>query len=115
MLEQAPRPDDLGSETLTFAPGKFVYRGHAEPLAGKPLQVLKAISQAPGKTLTLGALQEQVWKDSVTGQETVRSAVSDARQALRRAIKAVNLQGPADPLPLVDRGHGLTAWRLDLP
>ena len=103
------------AEKLTFEPGAFVFRGHKEILVGKPLQVLKALWQAQGKTLTLVALQRTVWADSTTGQETVRSAVSAVRQAVRRAFKAININGPDDPLQLVERGQGLTAWHLDLP
>jgi DNA-binding response OmpR family regulator len=95
-------------------PGAFVYREHREPLSGKPLEVLQALNEAQGKTLTLAALRDKIWPDCVTGEEAIRSAVAAARKALRRAIKAVGGEGPADPLPLVNRGTNRTAWRLDL-
>jgi DNA-binding winged helix-turn-helix (wHTH) protein len=100
---------------LTFLPGAFIYRGHQEQLGGKPLEVLKALYAAPGKALTLAALQDKVWPDCETGEETVRYAVMVARKALRRAMKAAKVEGPADPLPAVNRGTNRTAWRLDLP
>jgi hypothetical protein len=100
---------------LTFLPGAFLYRGHTERLGGKPLEVLKVIYAAPGKSLTLRALQDKIWPDCDTGQETVRSAIMRARRALRDAMKAAKIDGPADPLPAADRGTNRTAWRLDLP
>ena len=116
-----PIPTTAGDTPLTpgkglkFLPGMFVYRGHEQRLAGKPLEVLRALAAAPGKALTLNALQDKVWPDCDTGQEAVRCAVMAARKALRKAIKAAKIDGPADPLPVVDRGTNRTAWRLDLP
>src|SRR5262249_16765632 len=99
---------------LTFLPGAFLYQGHREPLCGKPLECLKAINEAQGKTLTLAALQDKVWPECQTGAETIRSAVKNARPALHRAITPAGVEGPSDPLPTVDRGKDRTAWRLDL-
>jgi hypothetical protein len=114
---EAPLPT---AELLVFEPGAFLCRGHRERLVGEPLQVLKALSGASGKTLTLDALQRSVWPEAVTGQETVRSAVSKARKALSRAYKICRVRKPRNaertwPVSLVERGQGLTAWRLDLP
>jgi hypothetical protein len=66
------------------------------------------------------ALQDKIWPDCETGEETVRCAVMVARKALRRAMEAAKVEGPEvegpdDPLPAVDRGTNRTAWRLDLP
>jgi len=115
---QAPAPPLTplpADSSLSFLPGAFVYRGHREPLSGKPLEVLQALNEAQGKTLTLAALRDKVWPDCVTGEETIRSAVATARKALRRAIKANGGNDTADPLPAVDRGTNRTAWHLDLP
>lgn len=106
------RSDD---KRVTFLPGAFLYRGHRQPLSGKPLEVLKALYEAQGKTLTLAALRDKVWTDSITGEETIRSAVKAVRKAVRQAIEAVGAEGPADPVPAVDRGTNRTAWRLELP
>lgn len=111
-LPKAPEP--LAATTLEFQPGAIIYCGHREPLSGKPWQVLKALAEARHKTLTLRVLQSNVWKDSSTGQEAVRSAVKTARAALRRVMKAAGVVGPNDPIPVVDRGDCSTAWRLAL-
>jgi hypothetical protein len=113
--EQAPPASEPAARKLTFLPGAFVYRGHRQPLSGKPLQVLQALNEAQGKTLTLAALIDKVWPDCQTGQETIRSAIAKARRALREAITTTGEQAPADPLPAVDRGTDRTAWRLNLP
>ncbi|MCI0464602.1 MAG: hypothetical protein L0Z62_47335 [Gemmataceae bacterium] len=115
-IEEADPPQQTGTDTgLTFLPGAFVYRGHQEPLSGKPLEVLRALHQARAQTLTLTELRNMIWADSVTGDETIRCAVLAARKALRQAMKAVGVQDPADPIPVVDRGTKRTAWRLNLP
>jgi hypothetical protein len=102
---------------LRFEPGAFLYRSHREELSGKPLQVLEALARARGNVLTLAALQNQCWGDTVTGEETIRSAIKAARNALRRAIQATGVpcERGFNPLPVVDRGAGRTAWRLQLP
>jgi hypothetical protein len=100
---------------LVFEPGAFTYRGHRKELSGKPLAVLRALSEATGQVLTLADLQDKVWPGCGTGEEAIRSAVSAARKALREAMRAVNVDGPPNPLPAVDRGTGRTAWRLALP
>jgi DNA-binding response OmpR family regulator len=102
---------------LTFEPGAFIYRSHREELNGKPLHVLQALARAWKNVLTLAALQNQCWGDTVVGEETVRSAVKVARAALRRAIQGsgISCADGLDPIPVVDRGTGRTAWRLQLP
>jgi hypothetical protein len=100
---------------LTFLPGGFIYRGHEHRLSGKPLQVLQALQGAIHQTITLKELQDKVWTDSEAGEEAVRSAVMTARKALRKALRAAHIQSTEDPILLVDRGTGFTAWRLNLP
>jgi hypothetical protein len=99
---------------LQLIPGAIIYRGHRSTLSGKPRQVLKALSEARHRTLTLNDLQSEVWNRSDSGEEAVRSAVKSARAALPKAVKAAGVVGPTDPIPAVDRGLGRTAWRLDL-
>jgi hypothetical protein len=84
-------------------------------LSGKPLEVLKELNEAQGKTLTLAALRDKIWTDAIIGEEAIRSAVAASRKALRRAMQAAGVEGLADPLPVVDRGTNRTAWRLNLP
>ena len=117
---QDPIKEDGGGDALRFIPGAFIYRGHQEPLTGKPWEVLKALANAVKRTLTLNELQDMVWPQSAIGEETVRSAVSDARAALRKALEAVGVTKPASakrdwPIIPVDRGQDRTAWRLDVP
>jgi DNA-binding winged helix-turn-helix (wHTH) protein len=100
---------------LTFEPGGFIYRGHRQPLKGKPLQVLQAFAEAPGRICTAAALLRAVWPDVAVEEDTLRSAVCDARKALRQVLEAAGVEGPADPIPTVDRGMGRLAWQLDLP
>lgn len=110
----AAESDKMAGE-LTFLPGAFTYRGHQHDLRGKPLQVLQALYQAPGRTLTLVQLQDKLWADTSVGEEAIRSAVKMARKALRKAMHAAEVRGPEDPIPHVDRGPKRTAWRLELP
>jgi hypothetical protein len=114
LTPEAPPPPGRAPSGLTFLPGAFTYREYRQQLKGKPLKVLRALSEATGMTLTLAALRDKVWTDSVIGEEAIRSAVATARKALREAIQAAGAE-TADPIPVVDRGTNSTAWRLDLP
>jgi hypothetical protein len=101
---------------LDFVPGAIIYRGHRERLPGKPWKVLKALAEARDKTLTLSDLQDDIWSESASGQDAVRSAVSTARNAVRKVMQAAGVSGPEDPIPAVDRGTKSTAWQLlELP
>jgi hypothetical protein len=111
-LEGNGTPD---TGALSFSPGLIVYRGHPKPLTGKPWGVSKALSEAHNLTCTLKQLQDSVWPDSNSGEEAVRSAVSDARVALRSVLAAAGIKRPPNPLPTVDQGSSRTAWRLDIP
>lgn len=106
--------DDRTAGGLSFFPGGFCYGECRYRLGGKPLQVLQALAEAVGNTITLDDLNRKIWQGSIVGQETMRSAVKAARRALRNAIQATGADGPEDPIPVVDRGPGRTAWRLDL-
>src|SRR5262249_30591266 len=87
-----PSSPPSGGAALTFLPGAFVYRRRRVPLSGKPLQVLRALSEAQGNTLTLAALRDKVWPDCVIGDEAIRSAVAAARKALRQAMQAAGVE-----------------------
>jgi hypothetical protein len=101
--------------SLTFWPGGFVYRGREFTLKGKPLQVLRAVAEAPGRTCTAKRLLDEFWAENPIEEDTLRSHVGAVRKALREAMKEVGVQGPDDPFPTVDRGSGRLAWRLILP
>jgi hypothetical protein len=115
--QSADRADAHASGPLRIEPGAFFYRNHRVALSGKPLCVLKALAKARGNVLTLVELRDHCWDGSIIGEETIRSAVKFARAVLRQAIKesGVRCQPGHDPLPIVDRGMGQTAWRLQLP
>jgi hypothetical protein len=113
-LQALPEPP-LPPADLEFQPGAIVYRGHREPLSGKPLQILKALAQAPGRTLSLKDIFRIVWGSTVIGEEAVRRHIYTTRKALRKLLQAASVKDPQDPIPAVDRGTDLTAWRLDLP
>jgi hypothetical protein len=87
-------------------------------LKGKPLAVLRAFAEAPGRTRTAVALYKLLYGDNEDGREesTIRAHVAKARAALREAIRKANVDFGGDPLPCVDRGAGALAWRLaELP
>jgi hypothetical protein len=100
---------------LSFRPGVFIYRGVCFSLMGKPLQILRKLAEARHHTCTLDDLRRAVWNGAIVSEEAVRSSVQHARKALRDAMRSIDVDGPADPIPNVDRGTRQTAWRLDLP
>jgi hypothetical protein len=115
IIAPAPPEPPAPPEVLEFLPGAFIYRGIRRPLPAKPLQVLEALYRAHYKTKSLSDLREEFWETTVT-EDTVRSAVSEARQALQSAMSAAGVEEPKNPILNVARGMGLTAWRLlDLP
>jgi hypothetical protein len=105
-----------GLKALAFIPGAFLYRGKKFALSGKPLEILRALTEAPSRTLSLEQLHDKIWsgeRDGV-GEETIRSAVHAARKALRKALKTTN-SSVTNPIRNVERGSRRTAWCLDLP
>jgi hypothetical protein len=123
LKESALRPDDLAmatgpsqSDRLRFAPGALILDGHREALTGKAHQVLQAIAMAP-QGLLLAEIRSRIWQDSLVDEGTIRTTVHAARTALRRALVAKRLpcDQDFDPIPVVDRGTGRTAWCLQLP
>jgi hypothetical protein len=112
-----PPADQPAPRVLEFRPGEIVFRGHAVELKGKPWQILQAIATAPGCVKRADDLLKEIWGDKLDSieQTTLSFHVCTARKALRKVITAAGLQPPDDPLPAVDRGHGLLAWKLELP
>jgi hypothetical protein len=104
-----------GHAELTFHPGGYTYRGERFALKGKPLQVLRAIAEAPAQVCTNRDLHAAVWENIIVADDTVRSAVRVARKSLRGALRATGCEKSTDPIPTVDRGSGLLAWALSLP
>ncbi|HJZ57856.1 MAG TPA: hypothetical protein VKE74_23050 [Gemmataceae bacterium] len=110
--EHAEPEDEPG---LSFLPGAIAYCGKQEPLSGKPLQILEALNGSRWKRLTQQALIKQVWQDTSPSEENVRSTISHARTALVNLLKKAGVKRPGDPIPVVDRGTGRTAWALLIP
>jgi hypothetical protein len=107
---------------LSFENGAFRYKGGApQELGGKPLQVLRQLAVAPGHSLSIKELQKIVWgydeKKHRIYEEAIRSAVYEARKALRSAMTDAGEIGSGDsfdPIPCVDKKPNL-AWKLEFP
>jgi hypothetical protein len=98
---------------LTFVPGGFVYRNEFTPLSGYPLKCLRAFGGNRWRRQTAGDLKRVLGDDGgMMDDKAVKANVWKVRQALRSAMKQAKVEGPKDPLPVVDRGPGL-AWRLE--
>lgn len=102
-------------DLLILQPGLIAFRGHSTPLKGKPWEVLRVLLKAPGMTCTVDYIIKAVWDTQIITEDTVRSHISSARQALRDAIRASGVELDSDPIPCVDQGTGRLAWRLTLP
>ena len=99
---------------LEFQAGAFRFRGGEwRPLTGKPLEVLKAFYESTNRIRSAGALQKNIWQDNLALKDTVKCAVSDARDALRKELAKHGHQS-FNPLPNVVRGRDC-AWKLELP
>lgn len=97
----------------TFAPGLAIYRGHQVKITGKPWATLKAVAESRHQTATENDLLKTVWPDEVVMGDTVRDAIRNANNAIRKSLKG-KVQLPPFPLANVARGTGQTAWRLEL-
>lgn len=97
-----------------FDTGLTKYLGHEVTIKGKPLLVVKTLAAARNQTATERQLFDAVWgADEPRSGDTVRSAIRDARSAIRKSLDGkCNL--PVDPIPCVDRGQDRTAWRLEI-
>lgn len=116
--EETGNADATGtSQTLSFEPGLFFYRGQEFKLPGKPLDVLRAFADAHRCIRTVEQLRS-LWGElgsSDVGDEAIKQHVSTARRALRGAIKRVDgRRGNFNPIPHLDRGVSKLAWRLKL-
>ena len=91
-----------------FRSGEAAFCGRIIPLKGMLWVVLKvfAMNRTP---LTCGDLLRLAWDNDRKSHSTVRTTLSNVRQALRAAFE---LPFTIDPLPRVDRGDNV-AWSLD--
>lgn len=107
--EQGQPPASTDSK-LAFIEGGYTLDGREFALSGKPLKVLKELASWP-QGRSSKDLRYAVWPDSITSDETIRSAISTARKSLKEATNTKE-----DPIPNVERGaSGEAAWRLNLP
>jgi DNA-binding winged helix-turn-helix (wHTH) protein len=123
-VEPSKSPELKSDNRLTFTAGGFIYRNVEERLPGKPLEILKALFQAPRRELTRNDLLKKCWPEgNAVENSTISNHVSDARKALRRAMDKAGTKPPQDarkdyPIVTVNRGGGdgandRTAWRLE--
>jgi hypothetical protein len=103
-----------GQPPLRLVPGGFIYRNISIDLSGKPLEVLKEMLSARHSRISCADLLRTAWDGDGVCEETVKSAVSDAREALREALRQAKIRWRQDPIKAVDRGRNL-AWKLNLP
>jgi len=100
---------------LEFQPGGFVYRGQVNELSGKPLKVLRELSENRWHRVSRDDLRKAVWSDVIVADGTVNDVVKQVRLALRAAMKKAKVKNaPSNPLRAVDQG-GDCAWKLELP
>jgi hypothetical protein len=114
--QSAPIPSSEVTHPLVVEAGGFRYKGAFHRLSGKPLKVLKGFVDAHGGAVSLQQLCDAYWNDRQVGNETIYSAVSNARKSVRDAMCAagdLNRDDDFNPIPSVDRGDAL-AWKLDL-
>jgi hypothetical protein len=108
----APRPPQVES-AWEFLPGLALYRGHEIPISGNPWKVLKMAAVAKRGIVTEKDLFKGVWPGEPVEGETVRDAVRNVNDAIRKALGG-QLELPKFPLDNCERGQGSTAWRLML-
>jgi hypothetical protein len=115
---QSPRVAPVAPPNgLEVLPGGIRYGEVTVELSGKPLACISEIVDAHGQRLDAERLRERVWgRESYTEISTVKNAVADARDALRKLARlaGIPIDKHFDPLPCVDRGKNL-AWKLAFP
>lgn len=98
------RPPDAGWK---FVPGKAAYKGKEFYLAGLKQRLLKRFVEARNP-LCLDDLRS-LWVDGDVHDQTIRTTISQLRRKLRTVLE---LDRSFNPLPLVGRGRGESAWEL---
>jgi hypothetical protein len=109
--------DDNPPLALEVIPGGIRYGRTTVDLSGKPLACIRELLDAHGHRLDWTKLRDRVWgQDSYTEAATIKNAIADARDALRKLARQAGkrINGDFDPLPCVGRGKDL-AWKLDFP
>jgi hypothetical protein len=113
-------PKRTGERHLQILPGGIGCKDAAGEdvsvqIGGKTLAIIRELIDAYQEQLDWTKLSQRIWgADAYTDKATIKNAVADARDALRKlARKAdVHVTKNYDPLPCVNRGKDL-AWKLD--
>lgn len=134
---KGPKPNDLGAEVeweialqefqenpndhhLQILPGGISCKDAAGKeitvrIGGKTLDIIRALTDAYQHQLDWTKLVQRVWgPDAFTDKATIKNAVADARDVLRKLARQAgkHIDENYDPLPCVNRGKDL-AWKLD--
>ena len=83
-------------------------------VGGKTLDIIKALTDAYHQQLDWTKLRDRVWGDQAyTDKATIKNAIADARDVLRKLARQAGRQVAKnyDPLPCINRGKDL-AWKL---
>lgn len=119
-----PGPPEMGypgdQAELQILPGGIACKDAAGKdvdvqLTGKPLACIREINDAHHHQLDWQVLRQRVWgQEYPTDRATIRNAIKDARDALRKLARKAgkHVDKKYDPLPCVNRGKDL-AWKLN--
>jgi hypothetical protein len=103
-----------GANLLTFAPGGFTFKAISAPLGAAPIRILKALHKAARPCSEPDLIGAASTDGSTIEKGTLRGYLSEARNALREAMKKAGVD-VADPIPCVQRGKDVRgAWSLVL-
>src|SRR5262249_12166869 len=94
--------------SLEFLPGKIKCRNHSVELSGKPYECICEIYDAYERRLDCATLRTRVWgEDQYTAVGTIKNAVSDGRDALRKLARKItgNLETSYNPVPCVSQSR----------
>lgn len=106
---------DKEQSALEIIPGGIKYGAATVELGGKTLACIREFCDAFQQRLDWETLRNRVW-DAYTDKGTIKNAVKDARDALRKLARQAGMQVDKDydPLPCVNHGKDL-AWKLSFP
>lgn len=115
--EGEKQPSAPYGSQLEVLPGGIKYGNEIVELSGKPLACIRELVDASQNRLNWNTLRNRVWgEDAYTEKNTVKNAIKDARDALRKLAResGMRVDRGYDPLPCVDQGKDL-AWKLSFP
>jgi hypothetical protein len=115
--------NDPSAWGLEFLPGKIKCGEDSVKLSGKPYECMREIYDAYERVLNCMKLRTRVWgADQYTAPGTIKNAVSEGRDALRKLARKVfgNLKADYNPVPCVSQSRKNQndedlAWAIDWP